>query len=365
MAIKSIQEILAQHRSKLLSVKGLSGKTLPFEKGEILKGQVLESDSSRYAKLLIKGEEVTARTSVLLKKGQTAFFKVEQTSPQNVLKILETAGEASLKSSSHLTKVSPYKLIAELISSSGQDSLGQNVSGNIPGIPEQLLNIFNNIAIKPDDFFSSSLLMSFIHRSGLLWENKLKSMLKSGVPSKDKLESFINQDFKGLSLKLLQSLGEDESIKSNMLKILDSLEQLQILNKTAFEESSRLLFMLPLQFHEKVDYGQLFVDLSGKRKSGNKDGVLKVCLFLRMSNLGPVRADAMIFKRTIKVDFWLTNEKVKSLVNENANLLKTQLERHGFYLQGITCYLEEHETLNETSFAEKMIAKDHTFEVFI
>ena len=362
--ISKTQDILSLLKGERTS--GISGtsKNLPFTKGEIVKGQVLGHEVSKLTKLRINGKEVSAQTSVKLQKGQIAFFKVEQLSPHCVLKILHNTSPNTTAGHHSLIKQHPYKLLTENLSMLMQS--GKNTSLEASTSMNQLFETLSQMAIKPNDSFNSLLIMSLVYRSGLLWENKLKSMLRQGVPDRKKLMKIIEQDMKGLTLKLLKD-SIDPEIRQKLMQSLSQLEQLQFLNKSGLEDNDRLLFMFPMLFDNDFTFGQMLFDFSGKKKAEStfESGVLKVSLFLQMSKIGPIRIDSIIFKRTIKVNFWVSEEYVENLINKNSYLLKEQLKRHGFYLQGIVCHVQEKNELDQTSFVEELVKDEHSFNLVV
>jgi len=364
--INKIQDQIIQQKKNLLINKPQQNKKITIQKGEIVNAKVLKSESGGLARLLIRGEELTARTSIHLKKGMTASFKVEETHPQPLLKYIESDSESLNKSQLLATKSSPYKMLAEIFSNNKANLQNiQQMSGNNSQLVK-LWDLFNNLSIKPNDNFSPSLLMSFIYKSGLLWESKLKSLIHSGKNLKSK-HSIIDKDIKGLTLDILRNNpGLDKELKSYLSSILDNIEQLQLINKTSLEENGRALLLLPMQFNNEFDFGQLFFDISGKRKAQkkNENGPLIVTLLLKMTNLGPVRVDAFLFIKTVKVNIYVCNDNVESLINQSSELLKKQLQRHGFDLQQVNCYVTEKEEIKETSLIDELLKKEHNFSLF-
>ena len=273
-----------------LIVQGKAGhrKVLPFTKDEVVQGRVIRPISPNRALLLFGEERVTARTSVPLRAGQIAFFKVEQVSPQCVLRLVEPP-------------------IGDLTSS----------------------------------------------------------------PPLNNLDALKEQDLKGLALKTLSDGVVNKFVSAEAIsKFVDSLEQFQLLNVSRLEGEGKLFFTIPLQFHDKLSFGEILIDVAGKREdeSPDRDGdkVLRVSFLLHMSCLGPVRADVSVFQKTIRVGFWVSREEIQSLFNNYKALLKNQLERHGFGLQEVTCCLQEASVLTQTSLVEELLdSEEHQINVIV
>jgi hypothetical protein len=220
--------------------------------------------------------------------------------------------------------------------------------------------LLGRISPHPDDVCHPEFLRSFIDGSGMIWEHKLRSLLLSGVQSRSQAEALMGQDLKALALSSLADVGATKLLSADGAgRFLDALEQLQLLNLSGLEEKGKLLFIVPMQSDEGFSFAQLLIDLG--RKEGDeasrneKDKVLRLSLFLDMSRLGPVRVDASIFKKVIRIGFLVCNEESQALVDRSADHLKEYLERHGFSVQQVTCQLEEQNSLADTSLVESLI----------
>jgi virulence-associated protein VapD len=83
-----------------------------------------------------------------------------------------------------------------------------------------------------------------------------------------------------------------------------------------------------------------------------------------MSHLGPVRVDASVLEKAIRVRFLVSNEDIQSFFDQYAPGLQQQLERHGFSLQQVTCRLEERASLAATSLVDAIIdSEEHTISL--
>lgn len=348
-----------------LIVQGKAGhrKVLPFTKDEVVQGRVIRPISPNRALLLFGEERVTARTSVPLRAGQIAFFKVEQVSPQCVLRLVEPRiGElcgVNRLLTWNVLRESPYKSLIKILAPfmrSGEES----AVSRVPDMLVRWWGLLNRISFPSEQLHHGQFLKSFIDGSGMTWEHKLRSFLLSGFQSTNNLESLIEQDLKGLALKTLADGVGNKFVSAEAIsKFVDSLEQFQLLNVSRLEGEGKLFFTIPLQFHDKLSFGEILIDVAGKREdeSPDRDGdkVLRVSFLLHMSCLGPVRADVSVFQKTIRVGFWVSREEIQSLFNNYKALLKNQLERHGFDLQEITCCLQEASVLTQTSLVEELV----------
>lgn len=358
-----IDQILISSRKLWLRNKADRGDILPINKDEVVEGRIIKSIPPHHALILIKGKQLVARTLVPLKPGQVAFFKVEQISPQCILKLLEPKhgqqeGVGGLLKKSGF-RGSPYKSLIDMLNPL-MVSLEESGQPKLPNLLTRMWALLGRISLQPHEVLPPEFLKSFIDGSGMIWEHKLRSLLLSDFQFRNQAEAFIEQDLKGLALKLLADAGADKLFSwQATTRFLDGLEQLQLLNLSGLEEKGKLLFIIPMQWHDRFTFAQLLIDLEGKGGDGagenDQDRVLKLSLFLEMSRLGPVRVHASVFQKAIIVCFFVCNEQIRSLFEHYTACLKEQLERHGFSLQDFTCRIAEPGALAQTSLVDALL----------
>ncbi|MBW1795373.1 MAG: flagellar hook-length control protein FliK [Deltaproteobacteria bacterium] len=373
--IRNPQSAIRNPTRLILQGKSRQGKILPFTKGEVVQGRVIRRIPPDHVLLLFGEKQVTARTSVPLRAGQTAFFEVEEVSPQCVLKLVEARigdlhGVEGLLARSALCE-SPYKSLIKILAPlmrSGEES----AVSKVPNMLVRWWGLLSRISFPPEQaVHDGQFLKSFIDGSGMIWEHKLRSLLLSGFPSRDNLEVLIGNDLKGLALKSLADGVANKSVSAEAIsRFIDSLEQFQLLNVSRLEGQGKLFFTIPVQFHDQFGFGKLLIDLAekGEDESADREGgrVLRVSLLLQMSCLGPVRADVSVFQKAIRVGFWVCEEEIQSLFNNYAGLLKRQLERHGFHLEEATCRLQEANVLTQTSLVEDLLdSEEHQINLIV
>jgi len=349
------------------------GKTLAIYKGEVVEGRIIKPVSTRHAIILIKGKQLLARTEgVPLKAGQLAFFKVKETSPQCILKFLQVTGNQE-DGISRLFKRSefrgsPYKCLMDLLNAL-KVSTGQSDRQGAPDILMRMRTLLGRISLRPHDAAQPEFLKSFIDGSGLMWENKLRALFLSGIESRNQIEALIENDLKGSAVESLADAGTEKLFSTRaMTSFLDAMEHHQWLNLSALEEKGNLLFIIPMQWPDKLTFAQLLLDVGAKRRErggeDSEDGVLKLSLLLDMSRLGPVRVDASVLEKAIRVHFLVSDEQIQSFFNQHTLFLRQQLERHGFFLQQVTCGLAERAVLAATCLADAIVdLEEHTISL--
>lgn len=338
-------------------------KILAFTKDEVVQGKVIRRINPNQALLSFGKHQVTAQTSVPLRAGQIAFFKVEQVSPQCVLKLVKTRvgnlpGTQEMLTRNALCE-SPYKSLIEILAPfmrSGE----QPALSNLPDMIVRWWRLLSRISFPPEQLVHHrQFLKSFIDGSGMIWEHKVRSFVLSGIPFAENPEALIGNDLKGLALKSLADGSANKFVSPEAItKFVDNIAQFQLLNVSRLEAEGKLYFTMPVQFHDQFGFGELLIDLAEKEEGDTADReanrVLKVSLLLQLSRLGPVRADVSVFEKAVRVGFWVSEEETQSLFNDYTGLLKHQLERHGFHLKEVTCRLQEAKVLTQTSLLEDL-----------
>jgi hypothetical protein len=352
-----LDDILISPSRLNLRGKSSTGKVIPFTKGEVVQGRVIRPVPPSHVLLLFGEEQITARTSVFLQAGQIGLFKVEQVSPQCVLKLVEPRIGDLDRVDGLLTRntlrESPYKNLIKILAPfmrSGE----QSALSKVPNMLVRWWGLLSRISFSSEQVHHGQFLKSFIDGSGMTWEHKLKSFLLSEFQSTNNLDALIEHDLKGLALKTLADGGANKFVSAEAIsRFVDSLEQFQLLNVSRLEGQGRLFFTIPVQFHDQFSFGELLIELpqEGAGEEADRDGdkVLRVSLLLQMSCLGPVRADASVFQKGVRVSFWVCEEEIQSFLNYYAGLLKYQLQRHGLSLLEVTFRLEEANILSQAS----------------
>lgn len=320
--------------------------------------RVLSADR---AILLVKGRQLLARTPVPLKSDSVILLNVERVVPECVLRLLEDMpgqcdGPASLIRESGLQRNAwqyLFDFIAPLTTSSSV-----NTRQRLPEVLQHMADVVRGMSLSSQGLPHRDFLVSVLKSSGLLWENKLKSLLLGGINGKDQVQALVRQDLKGLALGAMENIGVARLVGSEGLtRFVDAIEQFQLANFVGLQEKGKFLLMVPIQWDDVFGFAQILIDLPEKNRtnSGEKQTTFTVSLFLEMSHLGPIRIESSVHDKSIRVCFLVCSEEVRDLLNCFVGGLKNQLERHGFSVQQITCRLEDRAILEKTSFVDALV----------
>jgi len=232
----------------------------------------------------------------------------------------------------------------------------------VPEDMKRMWDLLTRVSLQHEKPISPESLKAFLDSSGIAWEQKLRTMILNGQASRNHMETQIRQDLKGLALRALSENAIKGLISPETLEtFVEELQQLQLLNLSTLEEKGKLLFFIPIMLDEKLKMAQLVIDFGGS-KNGKEErgegGALKLSVFLELSRLGPVRIDAVLCKEKIIIGFLVSDKNIQQLFDSYAGMLKKQLERHGFYVQQMTCRREKPHVLAETSFVPSLMDND-------
>jgi hypothetical protein len=89
---------------------------------------------------------------------------------------------------------------------------------------------------------------------------------------------------------------------------------------------------LPLQMTGQNVHGDLFV-YRNKHKKMSEDGSVSAVLHLDMENLGPVDVYVKMIDTKVTTNFYVADEDVIDLINDNIHILNERLEKRGYSMQ--------------------------------
>lgn len=316
-----------------------------LNKNEIVNGKVLKSFSLSKSLLLIKGRRVIAETHVPLSEGMILSLKVEEVSPNPVLKLLDTK-------SSNLDAVKISTILSGI-----KGNLWKSLFERLTHYPifdtdiKQFRKLMNDLSQRLFLKSEPDLLRRIIEKSGLCWEAKLKNIFLQKTIGNDNINKLAAEDLKGLGSKIL-SLMEGKEVLLN--RFLSAIENIQLLNHTGLEQDRKIFIPIPIQFPDGLfTVGQLLIQLNQKKNGDHKgdkrdNGFFKISFLLELSNLGPLRSDLTIKEKEIYGRFLLAKEETKSVIEENLPTFINTLEKKGFSVLHMECQIKEPEIVTQS-----------------
>lgn len=319
-------------------------KIANFVKGQTLLATVIGNSSKGKTQLLINGQKVEAKTSLLLTAGQKVELKVLQEKDEVILKLIDPAQKISTNRLSSLIGFFSKK-------GSAADILGAENKN-----AETLLH---DLALKSDKA-DPKFLPRLMQKGGMALENKLARLFVDSQTMPDiktALENLLNQDLKGSVLKnMLGTQGPGSEAYRSVLGFLDTVESFQMLNHTN-SDSGRFLLPFPVFSDNSFQFGQLLIDTGQKnQKEGeDADNLIRISFLLDMTRLGPMRADFSILKKDITGQFLFqdnaTCEYVRSMIKD----LEKRLSGLEYTVHRLECKTAQKEEIQETSLLEPLM----------
>ncbi|OGR11747.1 MAG: hypothetical protein A2277_15475 [Desulfobacterales bacterium RIFOXYA12_FULL_46_15] len=332
--------------SEVVINRGEGGEknTIPlFVKDQIVHAKVLDLLPQGHARLLINNRMVTAKTGMLLKPGEEIQLKVLEEKEAVHLKFIGPVRNVTLPQISSLIRFF-----------SGKESIMDITRINIPYMKDLLYDMALKSG-KTDKAF----LPALIEKIGMTWENKLSNLLQENhsLPDNKLNPSLLfTKDLKALIQKELYMSGPDHPVNSDIASLSETLENLQLLNHQS-SESGKFLLPFPVLSENAFRFGQLFIDLGGKKKAddNSSDKLIQIAFLMDMSLLGSLRADFSILKKEISGRFILENEETRQYVQSMMPELKERLESIDYHVHEIECASADQTRIQPHDFIETLL----------
>ena len=149
------------------------------------------------------------------------------------------------------------------------------------------------------------------------------------VGDKENIENLyqrLSNQAKGLTNALVQNLGAENRLAQSANNLQNNLDFMNQLNQM-FQ-----YVQLPLQMAGQNVHGDLYV-YRNKHKKMSEDGSVSAALHLDMENLGPVDVYVMLLNSKVTTNFYVADDNVIDLINENIHILYERLEKRGYSME--------------------------------
>ncbi len=297
--------------------------------GRIVDATVLKVLSPTRAELMVAGKHLMAETSIVLTPGQTLGLKVTGEGRFEVVNPLPEAVRSP--------RLVPGRLSAALGSLTGKSPFSHLTALVSPGSGDSRLN--------PELAELRELLISFSLKSETPDPGFVVRVLEKSALLRDK----------GLSMLSPGETGNEEMLEP-VGKFIDTLEKVQMLN-TQSSDMARLLIPFSIFNPGGFTFGQLFFDLGSKKDKTRYENhrLVRVSVFLDMTNLGALRVDLSILNQEITAAFQMADEAVVSFVRTMVPTLQQRLTTQGFKVLEVICRRGTPEMISPSSIAEKFV----------
>ncbi len=314
-----------------------------FHCGEIVRGKVIDQVDPLHTLIWIKGQEILVENrAVSLTKDREFIFRVEETHPQMILKIIPEEGSPGKEIESFLPKYLssdlPLENLAEKLAGLWKisaEAMGPDVRNTLAQLFSRLnLFPFLPLPLDPMDF------QKLVAQSGLFWEAKLKHLLEGQI--KDSFDFLQEGDLKGLLLKIKSQLNslivQNEISKTPVLEDLvqglgqfaDKIELYQLLNLNQTDPQGRILVFFPLWVQNNLQFVEL--NFSFPRQEGErpeKEG-LSILFLLHLPDWGRMRIEVRVKGKGLYCSFMVSNPEVKEVLKQALPELSQSLKQAGY-----------------------------------
>ena len=149
------------------------------------------------------------------------------------------------------------------------------------------------------------------------------------VGNKENIENLyqrLSNQAKGLTNAITQNLGAESRLAQSANNLQNNLDFMNQLNQM-FQ-----YVQLPLQMAGQNVHGDLYV-YRNKHKKMSEDGSVSAALHLDMENLGPVDVYVKLLNSKVTTNFYVADDSVIDLINDNIHILNERLEKRGYYME--------------------------------
>nr|WP_297708692.1 flagellar hook-length control protein FliK [uncultured Butyrivibrio sp.] len=142
----------------------------------------------------------------------------------------------------------------------------------------------------------------------------------------DKLYQRLGTQAKALAEAVNNTFGAESKIAHSANNLSNNLDFMNQLNQM-FQ-----YIQLPLQMQGQNANGDLYV-YRNKNKKLSEDGSVSAVLHLDMENLGPVDVFVKLLDTKVTTNFYVADDTVLDLINDNIHILDERLNKRGYSMQ--------------------------------
>jgi hypothetical protein len=228
----NIQHIILPHIHSL-GKNAEKMASLSLKRGDVIKAKIVGHISPRQVILNIDERHVVAQTSSKLSEGADAYFRVVQSKPDCVLRLMEMRyvnPENGMVISKGLgTSAFPSEKVFEIFAAALR-SVTLEKNATMPENLKYMWDLFSRVL--PDkNGIDAEGLKAFLQGCGFSWENKLRTLVLNRTTESSFVDEQIKNDLKGLSLQALSDKSSGYFLKPEIIEnFVDNLQRLQLLN---------------------------------------------------------------------------------------------------------------------------------------
>lgn len=219
---------------------------------------------------------------------------------------------------------------------------------------KDLMHALGDVSLKSENP-QPDFIRNLVRNSGMSWENKLVDAI--GKPDEMLMIASQSDDIKGI---LLDALSDSSVLPPDVGKTLeaalDSIENLQILNRISVSDGGVFVLPFPVFSDGTFTFGRIFFDFSDRQDKESKEKPFRVSVLLDMTALGKIRADLSFMKKSVSGSVIVESESSRQIFAENLPELEQKLVSQGFESASFGVrFSRNHDELESSSLFSKMV----------
>ncbi len=324
-----------------LSLKG--DPALLFKVGEVLRAEVLDILSNDTVSIRLKNEVIEAKTSLPLQKGATLLLQVSEV--ENGVKLKWVGAPPEESSIKNVVLAALNHLKGSRLSGEELKSFVELINRLPAPVKENSLSDLNRFFADIESLTGETL-KEALQSSGVFFETKLRTLtvklLANGLASgpSNELEKLINNDLKGILLKIKNSLGgleetlrkgnvKPDAVNTTIDKLLNQIEHQQLVSRL----NETFQPFIPLIWKELKD-GELTFKETYEGAQGERD--YSVTIYLDLDRIGKLVTSVLMQEGSFYLRFITESQQFHDLLLANTSLLEKQLDACGLRCGNVT-----------------------------
>ncbi len=374
----SIPETPSINAAKLFLVSSSGRDRLPsFHSGEILEGTLVEHLDGGHAVLRIRGQNLLAENRLSLPLGEELRFRVEETGPKVVLRLL-AAGDPGNPSIVPLLK---RNLSGDFPMEKLMGWMGNLKTTPLTAWPPEiregiasLLSFFRQFGLNESLLLSPSHMKDILFQSGLFLENKILQLLQ-GKPLdgakirqsdwkslllllKAKVEGFRAQNAEGMDGVRIQNLEQ------GLDQLLQKIEFYQLMNTNPSDPQDKMFLLIPLGVQTQPQLVEVGIFFPSEEREEEKGGETGLLFLLHFPDWGRMKIEVKVRDRSIFSQFTLTDPKVADFIQVGFPALSARFAEIG-YQSHFQVSVQAPEEIESSLFGEMIRESQSLFNIVV
>lgn len=321
----------------------------PLIPGRVIKATVLGPGPGGAVKLRMLGATVLARTNLDLPPGQVLELTVQSAGPEPVLTINDPAPPS----------VQPLPPPGEGMGQvlrmllHGRERMVRNLARILDFKPPAGLSPRAQKAIAKFQEMAASLLLDragasdpaalgrLVSRSGMGLEARLAALAKGGAKVPEPGLRQLAMELAGILEAEMGALPSSDmaraAVLSELLLATRGLAEVftanQQVNAELYSQRYALIFALPLLFGDKLEYGEVLMELGREGPEGKEEKELRLSFLLNLASLGPLAIEAGLEGKYLSARLTTHSDEKAGFISTRLPALKKALAVGGFMAQ--------------------------------